>query len=122
MNFANLETMLADLAQPSWIEVEFNSNFPLLIFLLVAVILAFCIAVFIYRHLRHPRQRLRRILQNPPTADALDTIHSLIKKLHKKYPQLETLIPELDELRFGPQPPPDEQLQNFYNKIRDICG
>ncbi|MBQ2337072.1 MAG: hypothetical protein II381_12215 [Victivallales bacterium] len=48
-------------------------------------------------------------------------IHSIIKKLNKKYPQLETLIPELDELRFGP-PPSEEQLRDFYKKIRDICG
>ncbi|MBO4528389.1 MAG: hypothetical protein J5743_12220 [Victivallales bacterium] len=52
----------------------------------------------------------------------MNEIHSLMSELRKKFPQLETIIPELDRLRFAPQPPSDEQLKDLYQTIRDICG
>jgi hypothetical protein len=52
----------------------------------------------------------------------LNEIHTLITELRKKYPQLETIIPELDRLRFAPQPPSVDQLKDLYHNIRDICG
>ena len=83
----------------------------------MVIILVLIVHFFFPPHLR----RLRWILKSKPDTSHLTEIHSIIKKLNKKYPQLDTLIPELDELRFGP-PPSEEQLQNFFKKIRDICG
>ena len=122
MNFASLETMLADLA---WVEdkpAHFTSAQFLLLLILgqvcLVIILVLIVHFFFPPHLR----RLRWILKSKPNVSDLTEIHSLIKKLNKKYPQLETLVPELDRLRFGPQPPPDEQLKDLYHNIRDICG
>ena len=121
MNCASLETMLADLV---WIEEEANKSLwpPIICALACAALLLAIMALAIRRWLRQPRQRLRRILQNPPTAAKLDEIHSLVTELRKELPQLETIIPELDRLRFAPQPPSDEQLKDLYKTIRDICG
>ena len=121
MNCASLETMLADLV---WIEEEANKSLwpPIICALACAALLLAIVALAIRRWLRQPRQRLRRILQNPPTAAKLDEIHSLLTELRKEFPQLETITPELDRLRFAPQPPSDEQLKDLYQTIRDICG
>ena len=122
MNCASLETMLADLV---WIEEEAHHTSlwpPIICILACAVLLLAIVALAIRRCLRQPRQRLRRILQNPPTAAKLDEIHSLVTELRKKFPQLNTIISELDRLRFAPQPPSDEQLKDLYKTIRDICG
>ena len=122
MNCASLETMLADLV---WIEEEANhtSLWPSIICALACTALLLAIVALTIRHwLRQSCQRLRRILQNPPTAAKLDEIHSLVVELRKKFPQLETIIPELDRLRFAPQPPSDEQLKDLYHNLRDICG
>ena len=122
MNCANLETMLADLV---WVEEKTEQYNPgLFIFLLVlgqlclVIILVLIVHFFFPPHLR----RLRWILQNKPNAAYLNEIHTLITKLNKKFPQLETIIPELDRLRFAPQPPSDDQLKDLYHNIRDICG
>ena len=121
MNCASLETMLADLV---WVEEKSEQYNPsLFIFLLVlgqvclVIILVLIVHFFFPPHLR----RLRWILKNKPDTSHLTEIHSIIKKLNKKYPQLDTLVPELDKLRFGP-PPSDEQLKDLYHNIRDICG
>ena len=121
MNCASLEAMLADLV---WIEEEANKSLwpPIICALACAALLLAIAALAIRRWLRQPRQRLRRILQNPPTATKLDEIHSLVTELRKELPQLDTIIPELDRLRFAPQPPSDEQLKDLYQTIRDICG
>ena len=122
MNCANLEAMLADLV---WIEEEANHTslwLPIICALAFTALLLAIVALSIRRWLRQSRQRLRRILQNPPTAAKLDEIHSLITKLRKQYPQLETIAPKLDRLRFAPQPPSDDQLKDLYQTIRDICG
>ena len=122
MNCASLETMLADLV---WIEEEANKSLwlPIICALIcTALLLAIVVALGIRHWLRQPCQRLRRILQNPPTTAKLDEIHSLVAELRKQFPQLETIIPELDRLRFAPQPPSDEQLKDLYQTIRDICG
>ena len=122
MNCASLETMLADLV---WIEEEANNKslwLPIICAFACTVLLLAIVALAIRQRLRQPCQRLRRILQNPPTAAKLDEIHSLMSELRKEYPQLETITPELDRLRFAPQPPSDEQLKDLYQTIRDICG
>ena len=121
MNCASLETMLADLV---WIEEEANKGLwlPIICAWACTALLLAIVALAIRHWLRQPCQRLRRILQNPPTAAKLDDIHSLMSELRKKFPQLETIIPELDRLRFAPQPPSDEQLKDLYQTIRDICG
>ena len=121
MNCASLETMLADLV---WIEEEANKSLwlPIICALACTALLLVTVALAIRQRLRQPCQRLRRILQNPPTAANLDEIHSLMSELRKKFPQLETITPKLDRLRFAPQPPSDEQLKDLYQTIRDICG
>ena len=122
MNCASLETMLADLV---WIEEESVQPInwlPIICALACTALLLAIVALTIRHRLRQPCQRLKRILQNPPTAAQLDEIHSLVVDLRKQFPQLETIIPELDRLRFAPQSPSDEQLKDLYQTIRDICG
>ena len=122
MNCASLETMLADLV---WIEEEANHKslwLPIICALACTALILAVVALAIRHRLRQPCQRLKRILQNPPTATKLDEIHSLVTELRKKFPQLDTISPELDRLRFAPQSPSDEQLKDLYQTIRDICG
>ena len=122
MNCANLETMLADIV---WIEEEASHRniWIAIICLLACVAVLLIIMVLGIRHrLRQPRRRLKRILKNPPAAAKLDEIHSLVTTLSKEFPQLETIAPKLDRLRFAPQPPSDDQLKELYQTIRDICG
>ncbi len=121
MNFASLEAMLADLV---WIEEKKEplTSAQFILFLILGQVCLVLMLVLIVHHFFPPHlRRLKWILKSKPNVSDLTEIHSIIKKLNKKYPQLETLIPELDELRFGP-PPSDDQLRDFYKKIRDICG
>ena len=119
MNCASLEVMAADIV---WIEEETTHTgiAVFAIWLIVSVAIVAIVALLVRRWQKRPIARLYGILQNPPSAAALDEIHSLIKQLGKQFPQLETVIPQLDELRFAPQPPSDEQLRDFYNKLSDI--
>ena len=124
MNCASLEATLADLV---WVEEEAphheSASYVICVMAVVALLILVTIVIVIVRnYLRQPRKRLTRILQNPPSAAALDEIHSLIKKLRKEIPQLERVAPELDRLRFAPQPPTSEQMEALFIKIREICG
>ena len=121
MNCASLEAMLADLV---WIEEKkepLTSAQFLLFLILGKVCLVLILVLIVHYFFPQHHRRLKWIVTHKPDTSDLTEIHSIIKKLNKKYPQLETLIPELDELRFGP-PPSEEQLRDFYKKIRDICG
>ena len=121
MNCASLEAMLADLV---WIEEKSEpvTSAQYLLFIMLGQVCLVVILVLIVHHFFPPHlRRLKWIVTHKPDTSHLTEIHSIIGKLKKKKPQLETLIPELDELRFGP-PPSEEQLRDFYKKIRDICG
>ena len=122
MNCASLETMLADLV---WIE-EKSEQYNHGLFILLPVLEQVClviILVLIFHFFFPPHlRRLKWILKHQPNAAYLNEIHTLITELRKEYPQLETITPELDRLRFAPQPPSDEQLKDLYQTIRDICG
>ena len=121
MNCASLEVMAADLV---WIEEETTHTgiAVFAIWLIVSVAIVAIVALLVRRWQKRPIARLYGILQNPPTVAKLDEIHSLVTELCKQFPQLKTIIPELDRLRFAPQPPSDEQLKDLYKTIRDICG
>ena len=121
MNCASLEVMAADLV---WIEEKKEplTSAQFILFLILGQVCLVLILVLIVHYFFPPHlRRLKWILKSKPNVSDLTEIHSIIKKLNRKYPQLETLIPELDELRFGP-PPSEEQLRDLYKKIHDICG